>query len=112
VKKQPKGNHRHKPQAPKNGRPLDDARLRALAQNPLIPAGPRLIRVKEMCARLSMTKGGLYRWIADGKIVPPLKLGYRIVGWRETDLTDILDKAERERAERLAHPVPEPRATA
>lgn len=44
----------------------------------------RIIRPKEVCHRLSISRSTLYAWIKSGRFPRQRKLGPRCVGWYET----------------------------
>jgi len=68
--------------------------------NPSVPVGPRLIRPREMRARLGISKVTLWHWWKHRAILPPpLRLGPRVVGWTEDDLAAALAKADAARRE-------------
>ena len=50
-----------------------------------------LIRRPEVEARTGLSRSTLYDWMKRGDFPLPLKLGTRIVAWRESDVADWLD---------------------
>jgi len=45
------------------------------AQNRTIPPDERLLRLREITARLGVSRATVYQWISLGKFPPPTKLG-------------------------------------
>ena len=41
----------------------------------------RLIRKRELCEQLQVSKSTLDRWVSQGHLQPPLRLGPRVVAW-------------------------------
>lgn len=66
-------------------------------------SGTRLLRVAEVCERIGLRKTTIYKMIARGTFVSPVRLGPRTVAWRSDDVDRWI--AERE-------PVVTPRAAA
>ena len=55
----------------------------------------RIVRLPELMAMVDIkSRATIYRWIRDGVIPPPLKLGPRNVGWRASTIQDFLDGCE------------------
>jgi excisionase family DNA binding protein len=50
---------------------------------------PRLLTVPEVALRLRISQRSLWRLIANGQIVAPLRIG-GLVRWRESDIADWL----------------------
>lgn len=51
----------------------------------------RLIRRPEVEARTGLSRSTIYAWIASGDFPLPVKLGTRLVAWRESDVTAWLE---------------------
>ncbi|WP_054287266.1 helix-turn-helix transcriptional regulator [Gulbenkiania mobilis] len=51
---------------------------------------PKLIRRTEAAAMLGIGQSTLSRMIKDGRIEQPIRLGRRVVGWREETLLALL----------------------
>lgn len=54
----------------------------------------RLLRRPEVEARTGLSRSTLYSWMKDGRFPKPVRLGERIVAWRESDVTEWLDSRE------------------
>lgn len=50
-----------------------------------------LINVKEVTARLCISRSGLYAGIKAGKYPAPIKLGERTSRWRASDIQKLID---------------------
>ena len=46
----------------------------------------RIIRAKEVCKLAGIKRSTLYKWMAEGRFVRPVKLGTRNVGWRSDEV--------------------------
>jgi prophage regulatory protein len=46
-------------------------------------------------ARTALSRSTLYEWIKRGDFPRPLKLGARIVAWRESDVNEWLESRQR-----------------
>lgn len=55
----------------------------------------RIIRVKELAALLCVDRVTLWRWEKDGEMPHSLRLGPRLVGWRQEDIQAWLDEKVR-----------------
>jgi prophage regulatory protein len=55
----------------------------------------RVIRMRELTARIGLSKSEIYRRIQSGTFVKPLSLGLRAVGWRESDIDAWLESMQR-----------------
>lgn len=53
-----------------------------------------LIRRPEVEARTGLSRSTLYEWMKRGEFPQPVKLGARIVAWRESDVTEWLESRE------------------
>lgn len=56
----------------------------------MIRARFRFIRKKELCSILGVSRATLERYVAEGLLPKPRKLGKRIVGWRSDELEPVL----------------------
>lgn len=54
----------------------------------------KLIRRPEVEARTGLSRSTLYDWMKRGEFPQPVKLGARIVAWRESDVTAWLKSRE------------------
>nr|WP_246035904.1 AlpA family transcriptional regulator [Aliishimia ponticola] len=54
----------------------------------------RLIRRPEVEARTGLSRSTLYDWMKRGEFPQPVKLGARLVAWRESDVTEWLESRE------------------
>jgi len=54
----------------------------------------RLLRRPEVEARTGLSRSTLYDWMKRGEFPQPVKLGARIVAWRERDVTAWLESRE------------------
>lgn len=55
----------------------------------------RILRVKEVADKLSISKSTIWRLRREGCFPKPVKLGPRAVGWFESDVTDWLESRNR-----------------
>lgn len=46
----------------------------------------RILRLPEVKARVGVGRSTLYDWMSRGTFPQPMKLGARLVGWRESDI--------------------------
>lgn len=54
-----------------------------------------LLTDKEVCSQLSCARSTLWRWVAEGTIPRPLKIG-GTSRWRQSTVTRVVDEAEAE----------------
>ena len=54
----------------------------------------RLLRRPEVEGRTGLSRSTLYDWMKRGEFPQPVKLGARIVAWRESDVTEWLESRE------------------
>lgn len=52
------------------------------------PTQDRVIRLPEVVGRVAIQRSHLYALVRKGLFPPPLALGGRAVGWRESDIAD------------------------
>lgn len=58
------------------------------------PLSLKLLRRPEVEARTGLSRSTLYDWMKRGEFPQPVKLGLRIVAWRESDVTEWLESRE------------------
>ena len=54
----------------------------------------KLLRRPEVEAVTGLSRSTLYQWMKDGQFPQPVKLGTRLVAWRESDVTAWLEARE------------------
>ena len=54
----------------------------------------KLLRRPEVEARTALSRSTLYEWMKRGEFPQPVKLGARLVAWRESDITEWLESRE------------------
>lgn len=54
----------------------------------------RILRRPEVEARTGISRSTIYQWMKDGQFPRPIKLGARLVAWRESDVTAWLEARE------------------
>lgn len=54
----------------------------------------RLLRRPEVEARTGLSRSTLYEWMKRGEFPQPVKLGARLVAWRESDINAWLESRE------------------
>lgn len=54
----------------------------------------KLLRRPEVEARTGLSRSTLYDWMKRGEFPQPVKLGTRLVAWRERDVTEWLESRE------------------
>lgn len=59
----------------------------------------RILNIKEVCFRVGVSRAAIYRWVAAGLFLPPLKIGVNRIGWRETDIQNWIDNLSHRRDE-------------
>jgi len=52
----------------------------------------RILRRFEVESLCGIARSTIYTWIARGEFPQPVRLGKRIVGWREGDIAEWLDR--------------------
>ncbi len=52
----------------------------------------RVVDAKEFCARCGFSLAKFYREIQSKRIPKPIKLGYRMARWYESDVDEYLDR--------------------
>jgi len=50
----------------------------------------RVLRRRELEARIGLSRSTLYSMMAEGEFPKPIHLGKRAVGWRESDIAEWL----------------------
>ena len=53
-----------------------------------------LLRRPQVEARTGLSRSTLYDWMAKGEFPQPVKLGARLVAWRESDVTAWLESRQ------------------
>lgn len=53
-----------------------------------------LLRRPEVEARTGLARSTIYKWIQEGNFPQPVKLGSRIVAWRESDVNAWMEDRE------------------
>ena len=53
----------------------------------------RMLRIKHVCERVSVSKSTIWQWVKDGKFPPPIKLSSRCTVWLESDLDNWITNA-------------------
>ena len=46
----------------------------------------KMLRRQEVEARVGIARSTIYQWVSEGRFPAPLKLGPRLIAWRESDL--------------------------
>ena len=54
----------------------------------------RLLRRPEVEARTGLSRSTLYEWMKRGEFPQPVKLGARLVAWRERDINEWLENRQ------------------
>lgn len=60
----------------------------------------KLLRVSEVCSRIGVSRATIYKFVAAGRIPPPIKIGTRASGFPESEINAFI--AERISASRMA----------
>ncbi len=55
----------------------------------------KLLRRPEVEARTGLSRSTLYDWMKRGEFPRPVKLGTRLVAWRESEISAWLDSREK-----------------
>jgi prophage regulatory protein len=63
------------------------------------PRGKRIIRTKEVLAKVPWSRTTLWRRVRDGSFPPPIRLGPNLNGWLEQAVDDKIDELVAEAAE-------------
>lgn len=53
-----------------------------------------LLRRREVEARTGLARSTIYEWVKRGDFPKPVRLGARLVAWRESDVADWLQSRE------------------
>jgi len=56
----------------------------------------RLLRRPEVEARTGLSRSTIYLWLKQGKFPKPVKIGARVVAWRDRDIADWMDQLDDE----------------
>ena len=54
----------------------------------------RILRRPEVESRTGLSRSTIYQWMKDGQFPQPVKLGARLVAWRESDVNAWLEARE------------------
>lgn len=54
----------------------------------------RIMRRPEVESRTGLSRSTIYQWMKDGQFPQPVKLGARLVAWRESDVNAWLEARE------------------
>lgn len=55
----------------------------------------KLIRRPEVEARIGLSRSTIYDWMKRGDFPQPVKLGERLVAWKESDITAWMEAREK-----------------
>ena len=66
----------------------------------------KMLRRREVQARICLSKSALYRLISEGRFPRPVALGIRARGWPEDEVDSWLDARRAERDARAGEPLP------
>jgi prophage regulatory protein len=58
----------------------------------------RILRRAEVEVRTGLSRSTIYQWMKEGRFPSPVKLGERMVGWRESELAAWLDACPKKAA--------------
>ena len=50
----------------------------------------KILRIKEVCAKVGVAKSTLYVMIQEGEFLEPVRIGKRNIGWRNVDVDEWL----------------------
>jgi excisionase family DNA binding protein len=56
-----------------------------------------LMRVRDICSTLRVGRSTVWRWAAEGRLPPPIRIG-RVTAWRRSDIAGLLDRLAHEGA--------------
>jgi prophage regulatory protein len=56
----------------------------------------KLLRVSEVCSRVGVSRATVYKFVAAGRIKPPVKIGLRASGFPESEITEFIAERIRE----------------
>jgi prophage regulatory protein len=59
----------------------------------------RMLRIKEVAARIGVAKSTAWLWVQQGRLPRPTRLSRRCSVWRESIVEDFLRRAEAERGD-------------
>ena len=54
----------------------------------------KLLSRPEVEARTGLSRSTIYAWMQSGSLPQPVKLGARLVAWRESDISNWLDSRD------------------
>jgi prophage regulatory protein len=55
-----------------------------------------LLRVSEVCSRIGVSRATVYKFVASGRMKPPVKIGVRASGFPESEVNDFIAERIRE----------------
>lgn len=61
------------------------------ASAPNSRAGPRLVRLAEVCHTVGLSRSTIYKRVADGSFPAPVRVSLRSVRWRDSELSAWID---------------------
>lgn len=61
----------------------------------LVAKRERLLRRPEVEARTGLSRSTLYDWMKRGEFPQPVKLGARLVAWKESDVSEWLESRKK-----------------
>lgn len=64
-----------------------------MSDQPSLPA-TNILRLRQVSARVGLSRSSIYRRIADASFPKPIILGFNSVGWKESDINDWLAACE------------------
>lgn len=67
-------------------RVLSIATDRPQAQIPPVPHAGTLLRLRDVCDLLSLSRATVHRWVRDGKFPPPIRIGDNSVRWSHDEI--------------------------
>ncbi|AOE49263.1 helix-turn-helix transcriptional regulator [Kangiella sediminilitoris] len=72
-----------------NSKSKDPISRQELARQP-----HRVLRLKDVMAKLGVSRSTVYKLVADNKLPKPISLGARSIGWIEKSIDSWLEKQE------------------
>lgn len=65
-----------------------------LHQAVILPGPERILRKKEVCQILGISKATIDRKVRSGDFPPPIQISVRAIGWRESEIEDYINSRE------------------
>jgi prophage regulatory protein len=65
---------------------------------------PLVLRLKDLQRRLPLSRSAIYSRMAAGDFPPPIQLGPRAIGWRQTDIDAWVESRTRQSPNRAVKP--------